>query len=67
MLIITRSTDDEGKCLSQMRMFGYEQKTQNVLRCCMKTMSDGDTGWKVVPCLGAGNWESSFADCRDTN
>ena len=46
MLIITRSTDGEGKCISQMIMSGYEWENRNVLRWCLKTTGDGaDVTW----------------------
>jgi len=43
MLIIAIASYGLGKYMyvSQMRMFGYEQENRNVLRCCLKTASDG--------------------------
>jgi len=46
MLIITTTTDDEGECICQMLMSGYEGENSSMLRCCLKTMIDNaDVTW----------------------
>ena len=44
-------------------MSRHARENMNVLRRFLKTASDGaDVTWKVVPCVDAGNWNSSTVD-----
>ena len=46
MLDITRYTGSEGKCISQIKMSGYERQNSSVSRRCLKIASDrADVTW----------------------
>ena len=67
-LFISTVLDAVRKCKSDDEAV-YEWENRNVLRHCLKIASDGAelVTWDGSPlCVGAGNWESSPTNSRQT-
>jgi len=55
------------KSYQDVRVGTSEEESLEMLSEDREWLCRCDVEWKVVPHVGAGNWERLLADCRETN